>query len=264
MNIINNLDKASGAFFFSGFLLSKLQYIPILSVLFRLISLNFYAIAYSLWLSANLLRPDEEKIKDKWYGFAQIKDQFFISSILGLIATTLSITSVFIPPLFPPAAWIFLFGNTLWTIGELHKLNNPSPNDPNFSYTRQNDYYKYAVTTTVISAITAISATVIFIFPPITMIVTISSLLVCVGIGVFSCEFWLSSNFGKHKPTPIPESYNQMKDILGASVSIELSDVLEPSYSSYLFEPKEPRANKIIDSVIENENEYGLGAAPSL
>lgn len=124
MTVAQKLDKASGIFFFAGFLLSKLQYIPfpLASAIFRFISLGIYSLAYLCWLTASLLHPDHPVNYRKWYGFAQIKEQFLLSSFVGLTATVLSVAAVFVPVLFPPAAWLFLIGNAIWAIGEYHKL----------------------------------------------------------------------------------------------------------------------------------------------
>lgn len=237
MTVAQKLDKASGIFFFSGFLLSKLQYIPfpLVSAIFRFVSLGVYLLAYLSWLTACLLHPDHEEHYRKWYGFAQIKEQFLLSSLVGLIATVISVAAVFIPALFPPAAWLFLLGNIIWTIGEYHKLKNPPAQDDNFSYSKQKTYLSYAATTCAITLVTAIAATLMFFFPPLAIPITIFSLVVCVGLGALAFEFWLNSAFGDHKPTPTPESYAQMSDTLGPSPALELSDTPEPGCWNGLF-----------------------------
>lgn len=272
MSVAKKLDKASGLFFFAGFLLSKLQYIPFpqASAILRFISLGIYLMAYGCWHAASLLHPDQKVRKNKWYSFAQIKEQFLFSSLVGFIATVMSIAAVFIPVLFPPAAWLFLVGNAIWTIGEYNKFKNPPQNDANFSYTRQKSYLYYSVTSTSISLITAVSATLIFVFPPIAIPITIFSLILCVGLGVFAFEFWLDSSFGDHKPTPVPGSYNQISDTLGPSVSQELTDSPEPNCSNCLFlkqkESKTPENIELLsaDNTEENSEEHSLGAYSSL
>ncbi len=216
-------DKASGIFFFSGFMLSKLQYLPfpVVSAIFRFISLSSYLLAYGSWFIANLLHPGHQEREDKWYGFAKIKEQFLFSSLIGFIATVLSVVAITVPVLFPPAAWLFMFGNLIWTIGEYHKLNNPPIDDADFSRTRQQSYFAYAATTTTISLITAAAATLMLIFPPAAIPITIFSLLICVGLGVLAFEHWLDSSFGAHKPSPAPSSHKKMGNELAPSLSAE-------------------------------------------
>lgn len=216
-------DKASGIFFFSGFMLSKLQYLPfpVVSAIFRFVSLSSYLMAYGSWFIANLLHPGHQEREDKWYGFAKIKEQFLFSSLIGFIATILSVVAITVPVLFPPAAWLFMLGNLIWTIGEYHKLNNPPADDADFSQTRQQSYFAYAATSTAISLITALAATLILIFPPAAIPITIFSLLICVGLGALAFEHWLDSSFGAHKPSQAPSSHQKMVNELAPSLSAE-------------------------------------------
>ncbi|MCW8399641.1 hypothetical protein OQJ26_12650 [Legionella sp. PATHC038] len=251
MTVAQKLDKASGILFFAGFLLSKLQYLPfpIVSAIFRFVSLGIYLFAYLSWLTACLLHPDHKEHYQKWYGFAQIKEQFFYSSFIGFGATILSIAAVFLPALFPPAAWLFFLGNLVWAVGEYHKLKNPL--DKNSSYSRQSAYFGYASTSAVISLVTAIAATLTFIFPPMAIPITIFSLIVCVGLGALAFEFWLNSSFGDHKPAPVPGSYVQMGDTLGPSSSLEHADTPEPGCWSSLFSSPNDKPNKSFSNSIE-------------
>lgn len=260
MTVAQKLDKASGIFFFAGFLLSKLQYLPfpLVSAIFRFVSLGVYSLAYLSWLTASLLHPDHKEHFRKWYGFAQIKTQFFLSSFIGLTATIISVAAVFIPALFPPAAWLFLIGNAIWAIGEYHRLKNPPLGDDNFSSTRQKSYVSYAATTTAISLIAAIAATLIVCFPPMAIPITIFSLLICVGLGALAFEFWLNCNLGKHEPDQVPDSYNEMTEILGPSLSSEPSTEPKPGCFNSLFDKpsnQPPAAIKTFDVINEAENE---------
>lgn len=270
MTIAQKLDKASGVFFFTGFLLSKLQYIPfpLASAIFRFVSLGIYSLAYLSWLTASLLHPDHPVNYRKWYGFAQIKEQFLLSSFVGLTATIISVAAVFIPALFPPAAWLFLIGNAIWAIGEYHKFKNPPKEDANYSSARQKSYVSYAVTSTSISLVAAVAATLIFFFPPMAIPITIFSLIICAGLGALAFEFWLNCTFGNHKPDQTPESYTEMGDSLGPSISEEPSNSPEPGYFNCLF-PKSTKksstANTIesielsdILDIKENQEEHSL------
>jgi glucan phosphoethanolaminetransferase (alkaline phosphatase superfamily) len=264
MAIAKKLEKASGLLFFAGFFLSKFQYVPFmeLSAIFRFVSLGMYLLAYGLWFTANLLHPDHKVHQNKWYGFAQIKEQFLFSSFIGLVATLLSVAAIALPVLLPPAAILFLIGNVLWTIGEYHKLKNPLHNDPQFSHTRQRDYLSYAMTTTTISLISAIAAILIFAFPPITIPVTIFSVLLCVGLGVFAFEFYLKSNFGEHKTTPVTNSYNQMTEDLGPSLAPKPNIAPAPSFCncfSWSETPTEDEEIELVNFAAANESSEDRG-----
>ncbi|KTD73170.1 hypothetical protein [Legionella tucsonensis] len=269
MTIAKKLDKASGIFFFTGFLLSKLQYIPfpLASAIFRFVSLGIYSLAYLSWLTASLLHRDHPVNYRKWYGFAQVKEQFLLSSFVGFTATVLSVAAVFIPVLFPPAAWLFLIGNAIWAIGEYHKFKNPPTDDANYSSTRQKNYVSYAVTSTSISLVAAIAATLIFVFPPMAIPITIFSLIICAGLGALAFEFWLNCTFGNHKPDQIPESYTEIGDSLGLSVTQEPSNSPEPGCFNCLFPKPIKKSSNLIKlssntiellDIEENQIEHSL------
>ncbi|KTC89036.1 hypothetical protein OQJ15_05465 [Fluoribacter dumoffii] len=232
MTVAQKLEKASGIFFFTGFLLSKLQYIPfpLAAAAFRFISLGVYLLAYLSWLTASVLHPDHREHHLKWYGFAQIKEQFMLSSFIGFTATIISVAAVFLPALLPPAAWLFLLGNIIWTIGEIHKLKNPPQPHDKSSYSRQEAYVSYAITSSVMTLVTAASATLIFLFPPAAIPITIFSLIICTGMGALAFEFWLKSTFSDLTQDEINDSYAQMGDSLGPSDSLELTEAPEPGY----------------------------------
>lgn len=266
------LDKMSGFFFFSAFMLSKLQYLPFALVAgtFRFLSLGFYLTGYGLWFASNYLRPGHQQHHNEWYGFAKMKEQFILSSAIGFIATALSVAAVFFPVLFPPAAWLFVLGNVVWAIGEYHKLKNPPKDDDNFSTPRQKAYLAYTVTTTGISLIAAVSATLMILFPPAIVPITIFSLLLCTGLGFLSFEFWLNSSFGAHKPDSIPGShlkgsipgshlkdsipgsYLKMSAKVGASSSYDNSSSSEPHQGQPLFFPPSLLSDSLLKELDES------------
>lgn len=271
MTVAKKLDKASGIFFFTGFLLSKLQYIPspLVSALFRFISLGIYSLAYLTWFLASLLHPDQkEQHYRKWYGFAQIKEQFLFSSLIGFIATILSVAAVFVPPLLPIAALLFFIGNLMWAIGEYHKFKSPPPLDQNFSMARQKSYVSYAATSTAISLVAAIAATLIFFFPPLAIPITIFSVLVCIGLGALAFEFWLNSNFGKVAPTPVTESYQQINESLGPSPSPDSRYSPEPGFFKDLFSSPTNKSSQSYELLVidrkETPDEHSLSLNSSL
>ncbi|MGC1182212.1 hypothetical protein [Legionella sp.] len=201
-------DDTGNFFSFSGFILSKLQYIPFTKApIFGYISLAFYLIGYAAWCGYNFLRPEDQKQENKWYGFAKIKAQFLFSSLIGFTATVVSIAAIFIPFLYPSAAWLFLLANIFWAIGEYHKLKTPPNNDEN--------YFSYILTTTVISLVTAITATLSFVFPIAALPIFIFSLLIYISLGALALEFLLNSKFDDPKPVQYSESYFKMNNKLG-------------------------------------------------
>ena len=246
------LEKSSGPLFFTGFIASKLQYVPFAAAAaaFRFISLGLYLIAYSFWFAASYNQPEHERADKEWYGFAQIKEQFLFSSLTGFIATVVSVAAIFVPALFPPAAWLFVLGNAFWTIGEYHKLNNP-PKDQDFSYSQQEAYTSYALSTSIISVISAISATIMFVFPPITMPLSIFTILVCAGFGVLACEYLLDYNFGDH-PTTFTSSADAMEKGLGAGVSPQNDHTpsQEPVHTKQIFQDASPGAQESLNPVV--------------
>jgi len=217
----SKLDKVSSFFFFSGSVFGKIKLlpIPVVSTAFNIISLVFYMVGYGIWFIASHFHLSHTPNEDEWYGFAQFKEQYLYASILGLLATTLSIAAFFIPVLLIPAAWMFVASNFMWTSGEYNKLNNP-PYDENYSHTYQETYTSYALTMTTISIVAALSTTAIFLFPPVTVPVLILSALIVLGLGALAAENWLDYTFGDHKPTPVVQtSHSQMNHSLGPRVS---------------------------------------------
>lgn len=239
------MNTASGVLFFAGSILAKLQYIPfpLASAIFRFLSLGLYLSGYALWSISILLLTGHKQRDDKWYGFAKIKEQLLYSSLIGFVATVLSVAAVFLPVLFPPAAWLFFIGNVIWAISEYHKLKNP-PEDENFSYTKQDAYQSYTMTITTISLVTATAATLMFVFPLIAIPTTIFSLLLCAGLGALAFEFWISYYFDAHKPLKDPDSHMKMSDELGTTHKNKYSPA--PHHEkSFFFSPKEENEKTI-------------------
>ncbi|MBI2785279.1 MAG: hypothetical protein HYX60_02780 [Legionella longbeachae] len=118
------------------------------------------------------------------------------------------------------------------SIGEYHKLHNPPINDSQFSKTRQHAHLSFTIMLSLISLISAIATTVIFLLPPIALSISIFSVLLCVGLGISAFEFWLDSNFGSHKPPPIPGSYHQMSKKLLQSCTPIPENSPEPNFKN--------------------------------
>jgi hypothetical protein len=211
------LNNASGGLFFSAFMLSKLQYIPLplVSAIFRFISLGLYMLGYVAWFFASYFQQEHKEHQDKWYGFAKIKEQFLLSSFIGFIGALVSIGAVFLPILLPFAAALFLLGNIIWAIGEFHKYRNPPAHDDNFSLTRQKSYVAYAATATSISFVALVSCILMMTLPFIALPITIFSLVLYVGLGALALEFWLNSYSGNHEKFSFKSSSSVVTDGLG-------------------------------------------------
>ena len=221
MSHSKRLDTASGFFFTVGFIVEKIKFFPvvIVSSLVTLVSLVMYMIAYLLWLIASCLRTDHNTKSDEWYGFAQFKEQYRLASILGLLASVLSITAIFFPVFTIPAVWIFFVSNAVWAVSEYHKLNNPPTNDSDYSSQYQNTYSSYTVTIAAIAFLGAVSTTLIFICPYITVPVIIITSFLGGGLGVLAMHFGFELIFGDKQPGLINVSYDMMSSTLGSTIT---------------------------------------------
>lgn len=232
------LNKASGGLFFSAFMLSKLQYVPIplVSAVFRFFSLGLYILAYASWFFSSYFQPEYKQHHEKWYGFAKIKEQFLLSSFVGFIGAVVSIGAVFFPPLLPLAACLFLLGNIIWVIGEFHKYRNPPAHESDFSITRQKSYVAYAATATSISLVAAISCILMITLPFLALPITLFSLVLYVGLGALALEFWINSYSGDHKKFTAKSSSSNVLDALGVPYQEDNKAKVEPLHSKHLFD----------------------------
>ncbi|KGP64434.1 hypothetical protein EP47_11755 [Legionella norrlandica] len=252
------LSKASTYFFFSGFFISKIRYLPfiILSPLLNLVSLFLYLIGYSLWFIASHFYPSQGKIEKEWYGFAQFKEQHLYAAALGLAATVISIIAIFSPILLLPAGWIFAGGNILWTISEYHKLNNPPVDEKDYVHERQSKYVSYALTISLISIVTSASTTLTFLFPVITLPILVATSFLCIGLGAWAVEYWLESNFGDSQACIVmDESYKQMNNQLGKTNNCDSASAVTLCHGSNL--PSSKAANTPLFNLAAVEEEQG-------
>ncbi|WP_192877366.1 hypothetical protein [Legionella pneumophila] len=230
------LNNASSYFFISGFIISKIQYIPIalVSSALNLMSLLFYLIGYGLWfIASHFYPPGQAKKNQEWYEFAQFKEQYLYAAALGLIATTISMMAIFSPIMLVLSGWLFFGSNIIWTIGEYNKLNNPPISEENFSKDRQNAYVSYALSMSVIGFITAASTTAAFFIPVITIPLLIITTIICIGVGSLALEYWLESKFGDYQPDiSMDESYKQMSNNLGKKIHLEPNPTPEPYHGT--------------------------------
>ena len=257
MSTTFSLNKITTLFFGAGFVFLKVQQlpIPVFSLVVKIIAFVLYLIAYSLWLIRMLIDPDEKAEQDQWYNFAQFKEQFGLSALLGILGCALSIVGVFFPIFLLPAAWLFLIGNSIWTIGEYHKFNIPPAHDPLYSHSHQKAYLSYAVYITSMTLITTIVTTVTFIFPVTSIPLLICSSLICLGLGLLAWERWIEANYGEHPPNQeLSESYEQMDYLLNPN--------LAKSHEQSITHTKELDLSHSYKKLFQNPNENSSEIAP--
>jgi hypothetical protein len=262
MSTTISLNKITTFFFGAGFVFLKIQQLPIpaFSLIVKIIAFVLYLIAYSLWLIRTLIDPDEKTAQDQWYNFAQLNEQFRLSALLGMLGCVLSIAGVFFPVFLLPAAWLFLIGNTIWTIGEYHKTNIPPNHDPLYSQSHQSAYLSYAIYITSMTLVTTLVTTLIFIFPAISVPLLICSSLICLGLGLLAWERWIEANYGEHPPNQVVnESYEQMNYLLGPSQSVSHEQTVTHAKR---FEP-DNSYEKLFQNPNENSSEIAFNSVHS-
>ncbi len=250
MSTTSTLGKVSTFFFLSGFVCGKAQYLPfpLVGSIFNGISLLFYMMGYGVWFISSHFHPDHTYNEDEWYGFAQFKEQHLFAATLGLIATVLSIAGFFAPVLLIPAAWVFLASNCMWATSEYHKLQNPHPEDEEYSHTYQKAYFSYALTLAGIGLVTALSTTLVFLFPPLTFPILIASGVVIAGLSILVAEIWLSYTFDDHPRTPVSSnSHQQIIEALGPKKELEETNSPEPYHGKSVLQTNKPS----LDSQLE-------------
>lgn len=245
-------NKASGYAFFSGSLLGKIRFLPLLIPLLVLpnivitaaaiASLTAGLIGYAFWSIASSDYPAHKKHEHEWYGFAEYKQQHLASALFGILASVLCITGLFIPILYPLATCFYLASNLFWCISEYHRLKNPPLDDPEYSSSYQESYVNYTISMTAIGLNTTVAAIVSFFFPLIIVPLMITTTIITMGLSVLATEFWLDCNLGDHQEnalSPPPySSYERINNELGLSTNndtqsnIELANKLEDQYHS--------------------------------
>ncbi len=183
------LDQLSGKFFFTGFLLSKLRLIPIrvITSLVSTCSLIFYLVGYILWFFTTVINSNQTRNANAWYGFATINNQFQLASLLGTVA---SVIGLFFPSMILYAVWLSLASNTIWLIGEYHKMNTPPLGDLPLNDQRQTVYLRYAITLNIISLITALTTTIAFANPLLNYEMFMLSTIVGNLLTVLALYYW--------------------------------------------------------------------------
>lgn len=212
MSHAEKFNKASTAFFFAGFAVSKLHHTPfiVLATLSNLVSLFLYAIAYCLWFLASRLYPDYPRKAQSWYGFTEFKNQHIIAVILGIAAIISCVAALSMPLAIIPATWLFASSNSIWCISEYHKKQSLAISDKDYSVSLQTAYLRYAITTTALSFLTALDTTLAIIFPAETVLILAYSSIAGVGLGALAIYFLTDYIYHKHASDGIDISYIKM------------------------------------------------------
>lgn len=212
MSHADKLNKASTAFFFAGFAVSKLHHTPfvVLATLSNLASLFLYAIAYCLWFLASRLYPDYPRKAQSWYGFTEFKNQHIIAVILGVAAIISCVAALSMPIAIIPATWLFASSNSIWCISEYHKKQSLPISDKDYSVSLQTAYLHYAFTTTALSFLTALDTTLVILFPAEAVLILTFSSFAGVGLGALAIYFLTDYIYHKHTFDGIDMSYIKM------------------------------------------------------
>jgi hypothetical protein len=199
------LDKASGLLLLLAFVLSKLRYIPfsLFSAITYAASLVLLLAGYLLWLLACQLYPDHPRLKGQWYAFSQFKVQNTVAALIGSLAILGCFVAFVFPIVIVPACWLFVVSNLLWGISQFHKMRNPPAYEVDYSSSRQKSYLYYIAIMVSLSILNAVSATLLVIFPPLTVPIVVVTFVFSFLISLAAFHRWLDFNFYDHKPDRI-------------------------------------------------------------
>ena len=216
---VQTLDNISGKLFILGLFASRLKNIPnfMFSSVLNIISLLAYLTGYLVWYITAFFYPEHQRRRESWYGFAQFKEQLQAAALLGIVATMFCLIS---PALIIPAAWIYTISNTFWSMGEYHKMTQPSFEDLYYSSAKQSLYIRYALLSSTNGAITALAVTITFFYPAAASVVLIASTSISVSLMVAAAYYWGKCFFGVFTPdsaVPANTSYGAMAQGLGPS-----------------------------------------------
>jgi hypothetical protein len=231
--IAKHLDYISGVVFFGAFLISKPQYLPhpLISSISKLVGLCGYLIGYFLWFLSTLCYEHHDRLENKWYGFAEFKDQFQVTSIIGLVATILCLV---FPIFILPATCLFAISNILWLIGEHHRNNTPNlPGEP-LSSAAKNYYFNYVRLITTASVIAAVGMTIAFFCPVIALPVMAVTTILGIGLSLIAMIFLVmkscvkkpaEENVAISEASNHPDTANECQDELGLRIVPEITSV---------------------------------------
>lgn len=173
-------DNISRFFFVVGFIANALSFImPVfIGRICKLIVIGCNYGGYLFWMTSAQVSEDQERARKAWYAFTTIKNQHRLTSVTGGIATTLLFVGFFFPVALVPAFWLFVISNLIWLITTYHRKKQPPKDDPDYSPQSYSNYLTYVLLTTIASFITALSSTLILIFP------IAAPIILLIGIGL--------------------------------------------------------------------------------
>lgn len=205
------LESASGYLFTIGAVFSKLQYLPITAVRVtsNLSALLMYLAGYFLWVAACQRYPHEELQTHRWYTFAEFKDQFTASAVIGSIAMAFSLFAIANPIAFVASAWLMVVSNFLWVVGERNKMVNPPQYRQLPDPKQQETYFNYSTIVFAISVITALSVTGVVFFPISAIYIVSLATILTTGLSLWSFEHILENWF----PSPAKSSTPMQPEI---------------------------------------------------
>lgn len=209
------LDKITDYCFLVGMFTSKLKNIPhpITSFIFNTISLSSYLIAYVAWYISSLFYKNYREKNFNWLHYFDFKQQYQLAALLGTIA---SVMSIIVPTLMIPIAWLYTISNLYWHIGEVYLKKNPSDYDLNYSERRQELNCYRTLLVLLVSAITAMTETLIFFYPFLATIFIPISFTVGSVLTVVALALLLKSTFGTFQA-----DYNTPKNINGSITTMQ-------------------------------------------
>lgn len=237
---VKTLDSISGRLFLVGLLAGRLKNIPnfMLSSILNIISLSAYLVGYLVWYLTTFFYPEHQRKRESWYGFAQFKEQLQAAALLGILATMFCLIS---PALIIPAAWIYTISNTLWSMGEYHKMTRPATEDLSYSSRRQGLYLRYALLASASGIVTTIAATITFFYPLAALGIFIASTTISVSLMAVATYYWGKCVFGVFTPDatiPLNASYGTIAQGLGSLVQNSNEKIVdETPHARSLFKP---------------------------
>ncbi|MCX7115839.1 MAG: hypothetical protein NTW08_08050 [Gammaproteobacteria bacterium] len=246
------LDYISGILFFIGIIFAKAQYlapVPILGLISNSIGLILYLVGYFLWFIAAQISPDKRKNTEHWTGFASLRQQFTVASVIGLAATILGLAAIFMPILIVPTCWLFTVSNVWWFFGEYQKTKTPPElkNVSDYSPNRQQAYFKYVAIVLVLSVLTSALTTIAFFVPAFFLIFLIlSPYLGGIGIKAYIDNFL--------KP-------NKAKDIAVQADPLDIDNACQNSVAATQRATPVKRASSTMDMMTQFVA-GGLGHSP--
>ena len=224
--LIKFLDKISGYCFLLGFFSSRLRDIssPLIAPLMRATNLASYLVGYTAWYISSLFSKASTKTPSQWYSCTDARRQQQIAGVLGLIA---AIFCIIYPLTIIPTTWLYTLSNIHWLLAERNKKNSPSSTDPTYSTQKQTIYYYYAACVTLVGLIAALTATLIFLFPPMATLLLPHATYLGLGLSVLSAGILAKHALGTYPPDPIPKhyantSYINLQKKIGHTVSNDL------------------------------------------